>query len=139
MTNEQEDLQVVQRLFAAFGRADLPAALGTLAENVDFQSPVTRNAPAQITWAKPRHSRQEVAAFFKELAEKMQIQRMEALEYTAQPGRVVVEGRNHGIVTATGRAYEHDWVMVFTLQDGKIIRHRHYYDTADIVAAFRSN
>ncbi|OGO02716.1 MAG: hypothetical protein A2Y72_06400 [Chloroflexi bacterium RBG_13_53_26] len=139
MTNEQQNLQVVQQLFAAFGRADLPAALSTLGENVDFQSPVTRNAPAQISWAKPRHSREEVAAFFKELAEKMQIERMEALEYTAQSGRVVVEGRNRGIVRATGRTYEHDWVMVFTLQDGKIIRHRHYYDTADILAAFRSN
>ena len=139
MTNEQENLQVVQQMFAAFGRGDLQGALSTLGENVDWQSPVSRHAPAQISWAKPRHGRQEVAAFFKELAEKMQIERMEVLEYTAQAGRVVVEGRNRGTARATGRAYEHDWVMVFTVQGGKIISHRHYYDTADIAAAFRSN
>ena len=27
-------------------------------------------------------------------------------------------------------------VMVFTIRDGMIVRHRHYYDTADMVAAF---
>jgi len=27
---------------------------------------------------------------------------------------------------------------VFTLRAGKIVRCRHYYDTADLVAAFRS-
>ena len=36
-----------------------------------------------------------------------------------------------------GRSYEHDWVMVFTLRDGKIIKHRHYYDTADVAVACR--
>ena len=31
----------------------------------------------------------------------------------------------------------HDWVMVFSLRDGKITRNDHYYDSADILAAFR--
>jgi len=26
--------------------------------------------------------------------------------------------------------------MVFDVKDGLIVRHRHYYDTADVVAAF---
>jgi hypothetical protein len=63
---------------------------------------------------------------------------METLEFTAQGDRVVVEGRNRGSVRSTGCTYEHDWVMVFTVRGGKIVRHRHYYDTADILVAFRS-
>ncbi len=27
--------------------------------------------------------------------------------------------------------------MIFTVLDGKIVRFRHYYDTADVLAAFR--
>ena len=138
MTNEEKNLQVVQQHFMAFGQGNIQAVLDTFAENVDFQSPVTRNAPAEISWARPRHSREEIAAFFKELSEKIQIERMETLEFIAQGDHVVVEGRNHGAVKSTGRMYEHDWVMVFTLREGKIIRSRRYYDTADIVAAFRS-
>ena len=136
--NEQENVQVVQKLFAAFGQANIPSALDILAEDVDWQSPVRRSPPSEISWAKPRHGRAEVAKFFTELSEKMQIELMETLEFTAQGDRVVVEGRNRGSVRSTGRTYEHDWVMVFTVRGGKIVTHRHYYDTADILVAFHS-
>ncbi len=135
MMKEQENVQLVQQMFAAFGQGNLPAVLETLAEDVDWQSPTTRTQPTEISWAKPRHSREEVATFFKELLEKVQPERLETLEFTAQGDRVIVEGRNRGTVKSTGRAYEHDWVMVFTLREGKIVRYRHYYDTADIVVA----
>jgi ketosteroid isomerase-like protein len=135
--NEHENVEVVQRHFAAFTQGDFRAALDVFAETVDFQSPVTRTAPKEISWAQSRHSREELVAFFKELGEKMEIERMETLAFTAQGDRVIVEGRNRGTVRSTGRTYEHDWVMVFTLRAGKIIRCRHYYDTADLVAAFR--
>jgi len=138
MTKEEENVQVVQQNFAAFGQGNIQGALDTIAEDVDWQSPVTRTRSEEISWARPRYNREQVAAFFKELSEKMQIEQMETLGFTAQGERVVVEGRNRGTVKSTGRTYEHDWVMVFTLHEGKIVRHRHYYDTADIVAAFRS-
>jgi hypothetical protein len=138
MNKEEQNIQVVKRNFEAFGQGDIQGALNTFAENVDFQSPVTRHAHPQMSWARPRHSREEVAAFFKELSEKMQVRSMEPIEFTAQDDRVIVEGKNTGIVKSTGRSYEHDWVMVFTIRDGKIVRHRHYYDTADVLVAFHS-
>jgi ketosteroid isomerase-like protein len=55
--------------------------------------------------------------------------------FTASGDRVVAEGSNAGTVLATGERYEHDWVMVFTIQDGKVQRFRHFYDTGDIAAA----
>lgn len=123
-------------MFAALGQGDLKAALDTFAEDVDFRSPVTRVKSEEISWSKPRHSRKEVAEFFIEVHKKVQLGRMEVSEITAEGDRVVVEGKNRGTVNSNGRAYEHDWVMLFTLRDGKIIRNWHYYDTADIVAAF---
>lgn len=136
--NARENIEVVQRHFAAFAQGDLKAALDVFAAEVDFQSPVTRTAPKEISWARSRHNREELAAFFTELGEKMEIERMETLAFTAQGDRVIVEGRNRGTVRSTGRAYEHEWVMVFTLRAGKIVRCRHYYDTADLVAAFQT-
>jgi len=137
MMSEQENVQVVQQMFAAFGQGDIPTVLGLLAEDVDYQSPATRTEPVEISWAKPRHSREEVAIHFKELVEKVQPEPLQPSEFTAQGDRVIVEGKNRGTVKSTGRTYEHDWVMVFTLRDGKITRFRHYYDTADVVTAFR--
>ncbi len=60
------------------------------------------------------------------------------LKFTAQGNRVVVEGRNRGTARTTGRTYEHDWVMIFTMHDSKVIRFRHYYDTADVLEAFNN-
>jgi ketosteroid isomerase-like protein len=135
--NTQENVQVVQKMFEAFGRHDLPAVLDTLADNIDWQSPVTRGISEEISWAKLRHGREEVTTFFKELFEKVQPERMETSEFIAQGDWLVVEGKNRGTVRSTGRPYEHDWVMVFTLRQGKIVRLRHYYDTHDIIVAFR--
>lgn len=133
---EQENVQVVQQMFAAFGQRDLQAVLHTLAEDVYWQSPVTRAVSKQILWARPRHGREQVATFFKELFEGVQPERLEPLQFTAQGDRVIVEGKNRGTVRSTGKNYEHDWVMVFAVRDGKILKLKHYYDTADILAAF---
>ncbi len=122
--------------FSAFGRRDIRAALETFDEKVDFQSPVTRNAPPEISWAKPRYSREEVGVFFRELLERVTPETLEIIAFTADGDRIVVEGWNRGTVKSTGHTYEHDWVMVFTVRGGKITRYRHYYDTADLVAAF---
>ncbi|RLI72059.1 ketosteroid isomerase [Archaeoglobales archaeon] len=135
--SEQENVQLIKQMFAAFGRGDIPAILDIIAENVDWQSPVTRNPSIHISWAKPRYTREEVATYFKELSDKVKPEHLEILEFIAKGDRVVVEGRNRGIVRSTGHTYEHDWVMIFTLRGGKIVRFRHYYDTADLVVAFR--
>jgi steroid delta-isomerase-like uncharacterized protein len=134
---EQENVQVVQRMFAAFGQRNLPAALDTLAEDVYWQSPITRTVSREISWARPRHGREQVAAFFKELFDAVEPERLETLQFTAQGDRVIVEGKNKGTVRSTGKKYEHDWVMVFAVVDGKIVKLQHYYDTADILVAFQ--
>ena len=135
--NAHDNVQIVQQMFAALGQGNLAAALETYSENVDFRSPVTRTMSAEISWAKPRHSREEVAEFFKELSEVVAIEKMEPLEITAEGNRVIVEVKNRFIVRSNGRNLEHDVVMVFKLREGKIVRNWHYYDTMDVLAAIR--
>jgi len=137
MSIEQENVKLIEQMFAAFDRGDIPAVLGMVAEDADWQSPVTGAVSSEIPWARLRRGRAEVADFFRELNELMQIEKMETGAYTAQGDRVVVEGTNRGTVRATGRPYQHDWVMVLTMSHGQIARMRHYYDTADILAACR--
>ncbi len=54
---------------------------------------------------------------------------------TASSDRVVVEGSNAGTVVATGERYDHDWVVVFTVKDGRVVRFRHFYDPGDLEMA----
>lgn len=60
---------------------------------------------------------------------------MEDIDVTAAGDRVVVEDRIRNEVRATGRTYEHQWVMVFTIADGRIARFRRHDDPADLVHA----
>jgi ketosteroid isomerase-like protein len=70
---EQENVQRIQELYAAFGRGDVPA--------------------------------------------------------------VVVLGSLHGCVKDTGRSYDNEWAMVWTLRDGKVAGWQIYEDTARELAA----
>ena len=128
---------VVRNFYATLERGDLPQVINLVEEEVDWQSPVTRAHPPEIPWSTIRRTRQEVAAFFKELGQDVKPEGFELLKITAQDDRVVVEGKNRGTVRRTGRTYEHEWVMVFSIRGDKIVRFRHYYDTADLVGAFR--
>jgi uncharacterized protein len=80
--------------------------------------------------------RQQVADYFHQLTSAVRPRPFQDLTFTAAGDRVVVQGRNRGTVLATGLAYEHDWVMVFTIRGGQVVRFRQYYDPADITRAF---
>jgi ketosteroid isomerase-like protein len=108
---EHENVRLIKEHFAAFGRGDVKSALGIVAENVDWQSPVTRSQPEEITWAAPRHSREEVLQFFQELADKVQPEKFEIIGFIAQDDKVVVEGAMSMIgswcsLCATAKSYD---------------------------------
>jgi uncharacterized protein len=134
--SEQNNIQVVQAHLAAFGRGDIDAALAAVAEEVDWQSPATRTPNGLMPWSAIRRTRAEVGQFLADLGAHTEPEAFEIFAITAQGDRVVLEGRNRGRARSTGRSYEHDWVMVLTVQDGLIVRARHYYDTADVLTAF---
>jgi len=134
---ENENVAQIQQLYAALGRGDLPTVLGMFADDVDFQSPVTRSGTPEIPWSGARSTREEVAGFFAEMGGAVDVQPFEILDIFGSGDRVVVEARNRGTARATGRSFEHDWVMIFTIRGGRITRCYHYYDTADLVPALR--
>lgn len=88
-----------------------------------------------LPWAGRRRGREQVADYFRQLAATSHFHPMQDVVFTAAGDRVVAEGRNHNTARATRRPYEHEWVMIFTIRDGKIARFRHYYDPADITHA----
>jgi hypothetical protein len=134
-----DELAVVENFFDTLRRGDLSAVVELVADDVDWQSPVTRTHPPEIPWSSIRRSKDEVAAFFKQLGETVKPDSFKVLHTTGQEDRVVVEGKNRGVVRTTGRTYEHDWVMLFTVRGNKIARFRHYYDTADLVGVLRGD
>ncbi len=101
MMNELENVQIIQRHFEAFWHGNLSGALEFVGDKVDWQSPVTRSLPKEIPWAKPCYSWAEFSLFFKELHDKVQLDRFEIFQFTAQDDRVIVgneqwKGKGYG-------------------------------------------
>jgi uncharacterized protein len=71
------------------------------------------------------------------LAETLETQQFEPRQFIAQDDTVVVLGHERHRVKSTGRSYEGEWVQVFTLRDGKVVKYREYFDTAGALTAFR--
>ncbi len=130
-----DNVRLVQQQFEAFARGDVDVALAAVADDVDWQAPVSVHA-GMLPWAGRRRGRQQAAGYFRQLTSAVRPQPFQNLTFTAAADRVVVEGRNRGTVLATGQPYEHEWVMVFTIRSGQVVRFRHYYDPADIAHAF---
>lgn len=133
VTREQELVQAVQEIYAAFGRGDLPAIMGRLGEEIVWD--VT--GPPEVSYAGARKGRQAVAEFFQVLAQTVEIQRFEPQEFFAQGDTVVVLGRETMKARATQAVAENAWVMVFTFRENRLIRFREFDDTAAVAAAFR--
>ncbi len=134
---EEENIALVQKVFSALTRGDFPTAFGSLADDVDYRSPVTRSPIPEVSWSSPRRGPAEVAEFFAELGRLIDVQPFEILDISATGDKVFVEGKNRGIVRSNGCEYEHDWVMVIMVRDGKITRVYHYYNSADLLPALR--
>jgi hypothetical protein len=135
MTDQEKNTKIVKDMFDAFGRHDLKSVIDSVAATVDWKCPVTNDLSGPITWAKPRHSRQEVEKFFKELLRNITPIEMKPIRFTAQDDRVIVEGADHSKAASTGIEYLVNWVMVFTLKSGKVTLMHDYFDTVEIARA----
>jgi ketosteroid isomerase-like protein len=132
--NEQQNTQIVQDAYAAFGRGDITALLGYLTDDVRWQ-PVMGTA-SHVPFSGERNGKSEVAEFFRQVASTEDFQQFEPREFVAQGDKVVALGHYRAVTKPTGRSFESDFVMVFTLRDGKVARFQEFTDSAGINAAF---
>ena len=135
MTEQEKNIKIVKELFHAFGRGDVSFIVNSLADRVEWRCPVTNTISGPVTWGKTRHNRLEVEAFFKELLRDITPLEMKPLRFTARDDRVMIEGADHSKATATGIEYLVNWVMVVTLENGKVTLVHDYFDTAEIARA----
>ncbi len=110
----ETNVRMINELFEAFSRGDVETLLAALTDDVDWQGPVSDHADS-LPWAGRRRGREQVADYFRQFAATSDWHPMDDLTFTAADDRVVVEGLNRNTARATGRPYEHRWVMLFRL------------------------
>jgi ketosteroid isomerase-like protein len=134
VVQETENTKVVQDAYAAFGRGDIPALLTYLTDDVRWQPVV--GTTAQVPFSGEREGKAKVAEFFELVADFERFEQFEPREFVAQGDKVVAIGHYRAVTKPTGRSFESDFVMVFTLRGGKVARFQEFTDSAGINAAF---
>jgi len=132
--HEAENTKVVQDAYAAFGRADIPTLLSYMSDEILWQ-PVVGTA-GHVPFSGERKGKASVGEFFRLVAENEDFQQFEPREFVAQGDKVVAIGHYRAVTKATSKTFESDFVMVFTMQDGKLTRFQEFSDSAGINAAF---
>ncbi len=130
--NESANIETVRRLYADFGRGDIPALLTALDPAVEW----INAGPDTIAYAGTRHGLAQVREFFETLDASVEVRTFEPREFLAQGDRVVVLGGWTGRVKATGRGYASEWAMAWTVKNGQVVAFRSYEDTHAIATAF---
>ena len=133
------DVATVQAIYAAFGRGDIPAILERLAEDVAWEQ-WTGGSPAAagIAYLAPRTGRAEVGQFFAALG-ALEFHAFEPTGFLEGDHQVAALIRLDVTVRATGKRFQDDEVHLWTFDDaGRVVRFRHYVDTAKHLAALPS-
>jgi uncharacterized protein len=131
---EAQNVETVKTAYAAFGRGDIAGVIATLNEDVEWRGVI--GGEGAVPTAGLRRGRDEVRTFFQQVAEAMTFQSFDPREFIAEGDKVAVVGRYKGQAKSTGKAWDAEWVMVFTMHNGKISGFREFTDTRQVAAAF---
>jgi len=133
--SEQENVRVVQEMFAAFGQGDIPGVLDRLGDDIEWRIA----GPSELPYAGIHRGRDEVAKFFQTFGQVAEFEVFEPQEYFAKGDKVVVLGHERQRVRTTGQVVETEWAMVFVVRDGRITKFHNYVYTHAVAAAHRGS
>lgn len=132
-----ESLAIVQSIYEAFGKGDVPAILDRLADDVRWEVWDDNSAQkAGVPWLQPRHGKAGALAFF-QLLGAGKVHDFRVLSLMANGNQVAAEIVIDLEPPNAGR-FRDEEMHLWTLNEaGKVVRLRHYADTAKHIAAAR--
>jgi ketosteroid isomerase-like protein len=133
MNPQARNIEITQRLYAAFASRNIPGILELLAEDIEWGEPENPFNPAGGT----RHGH---AGFL----EWLDIGKNAEEILVLTPGKMLTDVDSVGVVgsmkcraLSTGKTYESDFVHVITIKDGKVTKFQEFFDTYIAGEAFR--
>ena len=128
-----KNVQTVKDFFAAIGRGDSEALLALVAQDIEWIIP-----GEDWPLAGTRHGQSGLTDLL-ETASKSIETSVEPREFIAQGDRVLVVGFARGMIKATNKTFEDNWIFAITVRDGKLTNIREYVDTQALARAARSS
>jgi uncharacterized protein len=131
-------LETVSQIYAAFGRGDVPAILGLLHEQVQWETWENNAAQAaDVPWLRAGTGREAAAAFFQVIG-GFKFNDFKVLGLMASDTQVAAEVFVDAVVPGGGRARDEEVHLWNVDAQGRVTRFRHYCDTAKHIAVARA-
>ena len=131
MSATVQAVEVVQSAYAAFGRGDVSAILSLIADEVEWKFCGAKGLPYTGTF----RTKDEIAKWFASIPEVEDIVVFEPREFIPAGDNVTVLGWERTRARPSGKLFETEWVHIFTVRDGRIVRFWGIYDTEASAAA----
>ena len=133
MNSQEENIRIVQQLYAAFAERDINTIVGLLSSEVEWGEPENPFNPAGGT----RHSHQGFLEWLNIGRQAEDIQVLEPRKMLTDDDSVAVVGYMKCLAIPTGKTYESDFVHLVTIKGGKVTKFQEFFDTYIAGEAFR--
>ena len=133
MENHQQNIEIVKKVYEAFARRDINSILDLLSSEVEWGEPENPFNPTAGT----RYGHKGFLEWSNIGQEAEEILELELKKFLADDDTVAVVGYTKCLAKPTGKIYETDFVHLVTLNNGKVIRFREFFDTYAAGEAFK--
>jgi len=132
--SEPANVELILRLYGAFGRGDLATVLSLL----DPQANLHFEGPPGIPWCGDWLGREGWVKFFQTLGQNLEEIAVSMEPFAAQGDNVVMSGRYQARVKRTGRRIDSPLVHLWTVRNGLVVACLEMTDTSAELAACTS-
>lgn len=131
----EENLKLVQEMYDAFARGDVPSVLAAMDPQIEWNE--AENFP--YADGNPYIGPAAVAeGVFQRLGDEWEYWKLDIEQLLAADGVVVARGRYNAVNKQTGKQINAQFAHLWWLRDGKAVRFQQYADTAQVAAALGS-
>jgi ketosteroid isomerase-like protein len=131
-----KNLETINQIYQAFGKGEVHTILECLADNVAWEQWSDNSSQkAGVPWMQARQGKEGAFEFFK-IVGGFNVKDFQILSVMANNTQVAVECVFEADVPSTGGHYRDEEIHLWTFnEEGKVVRLRHYSDTAKHIAA----
>jgi ketosteroid isomerase-like protein len=130
---QANNIETVQRLYAAFAQREIGAIVAMLSPDVEWGEPANPHNPAGGT----RRGHEGFLEWITIGRESEEILVLEPRKMLVDDDSVAVVGYTKCRAISTGKVYESDFVHLVTLKAGKVVKFQEFFDTYAAGEAFR--
>jgi uncharacterized protein len=131
--NASLNIEIVKKIYRAFEKHDINTILSMLSPDVEWGEPENPYNPAGGT----RYGHKGFLEWTEIGRDAEEILLLEPKQFLTDVNSVAVIGYVRCLAKPTGKIYETDFVHLITLENGKVIRFKEFFDTYIAGEAFR--